>query len=209
MGLSRRLLEHPILTTWQLAGFPQSKQSKRQRWKLQCLLWTRLGSYTLLLLQYSIGLIGQARCRMEGDYKRAEIQKERVIRIHLGGWLPHYHHPHLGYCDHFSTESPRFCLPEVYSPHIVTSNPLTSCHVSPLFKTLYVSYSHVKAMTPRPYIIWPPLLFWLIFYLSLFTHSLLTHSPPAQILHLKCTSRLFPRDHCTGSFLCLGCFPPR
>lgn len=41
--------------------------------------------------------------------------------------------------------NPCFCLPEVYSLHTAASNPLTSCHVSPLFKTLYVSYSHVKA----------------------------------------------------------------
>lgn len=41
---------------------------------------------------------------MEGDYIRVEIQ-ERVIAVHLGGWLPHYSHPHLGDCDHFLTES--------------------------------------------------------------------------------------------------------
>lgn len=62
LDLSTELLD---CTPRLMAGFPQGKESKRTKQKLQCLLWSSLGSHTLSLPPYSVGLTQSALIQCE------------------------------------------------------------------------------------------------------------------------------------------------
>ena len=86
VGLSTGLLACPHNM---VAGFAQSKGSKRARKKLLCPLWPSLRSYPLSLPQYPlVTCVGQPHSRVGGDYTKHGYQKPRIFQCHLGDWLP-------------------------------------------------------------------------------------------------------------------------
>lgn len=71
--------------SWYGSGLSQSKWSRRTRRKLQCLLKTSLGSYTLSFPQYPVGYTGQPYSVWEGMIQRYEYEEAENIGGHLEG----------------------------------------------------------------------------------------------------------------------------